>query len=167
MTNNVVIYLYNDFGDNMKKVFIISIVLGIIFSLIFYLNYKKNNNEFKDIDTLYFIQISAYKNVKSISTETKKLESYLIIKEEDNLYHIYVGLTKKLKNLEKIKEFYKKSDDNIYVRKKRVNCKKFISELENYEILLSSAESKSAIEKVEKEVLNKYKEYNCENIRNG
>lgn len=167
MTNNVVIYLYNYFGDNMKKVFIISIVLGIIFSLILYLNYKKNTNDTKDINVLYFIQVSAFKNIKNISDKTKELESYIVIKEQDDLYHIYVGLTKNTKNLEKIKEFYKRNDDNIYVREKSVSCKNFIKELDNYEILLSSAESKRTVEKIEKEVLKKYKEYNCENIRNG
>ncbi len=167
MTNNVVFNLYNIFGDYMKKVITISVILGIIFSLILYLNYKKNINGVKETDTLYFIQVSAYKNVKNISDKTKALENYIVVKEDDNLYHIYIGLTKNLKNLEKIKEFYKKNGDNIYVREKVVSCKNFISELNNYETLLSSAESKKTVERIEKEVLKKYKEYNCENIRNG
>ena len=167
MTNNVLFYLYNVFGENMKKVIVVSIILGIIFSLIIYLNYRKNVNDKKEINILYFLQISAYKNVENISNKTKNLDSYLVIKENDNLYHIYIGLTKDSKNLEKIKEFYKKSNDNIYVREKVVSCKNFISELSNYEILLSNAESKDIVEKIEKEVLKKYKEYNCENIRNG
>lgn len=167
MTNNVDFNLYNKFGDKMKKIFIVSIILGIIFSLIIYLNYKKNINDNLEINKLYFFQVSAYKNLENIANKTKDLESYIVIKESDNLYHIYVGLTKDLKNLQKIKEFYTKNGDNIYVREKSVSCKKFISDLNNYEVLLSSAESKTSIEKIEKEVLKKYKEYNCENIRNG
>ena len=167
MTNNVGFNLYNEHGDNMKKVFIVSIVLGIVFSLILYLNYKKNINENVEINKLYFFQISAYKNLENVKNKTKNLESYIVIKENDNLYHIYVGLTKNLKNLQKIKEFYSKNGDNIYVREKNVGCENFMSDLNNYEVLLSSAESKKAIEKIEKEVLKKYKEYNCENVRNG
>ena len=167
MTNNVVLYLYNKRGDNMKKVFVISITLGIIFSLILYLNYRKNTQSITKIDTLYFFQVSAYKNLENIANKTKDLESYIVVKESDDLYHIYIGLTKNLENLRKIKEFYKKSDDNIYVREKNVSCKEFIIELNNYEVLLSTASSKEAVEKIEKEVLKKYKEYNCENIRNG
>ncbi len=167
MTNNVGFNLYNEHGDNMKKVFIVSIVLGIVFSLILYLNYKKNINENVEINKLYFFQISAYKNLENVKNKTKNLESYIVIKENDNLYHIYVGLTKNLKNLQKIKEFYSKNGDNIYVREKNVGCENFMSDLNNYEVLLSTAESKKAIEKIEKEVLKKYKEYNCENVRNG
>ena len=167
MTNNVVFNLYNIPGDNMRKVFIISVLLGIIFSLIIYLNYKKNIDSKIEVNTLYFLQISAYKNVKNISNKTKNLNNYLVIKESDNLYHIYIGLTKNPKNIEKIKEFYKKTDDNIYVREKVVSCSEFISELNNYDTLLLNTESEEVVKKIQKEVLKKYKEYNCENIRNG
>jgi hypothetical protein len=167
MTNNVVFYLYNRFGDNMKRVFIISIILGIIFSLILYLNYKKNLNDIDSKVTLYFFQVSAYKNIENVSNKTKNLNSYLVIKESDNLYHIYIALTKNLENFKKIKELYEKNGDNIYVREKIVGCEKFILELDNYEVLISKVESKEAVERIQKDVLKKYKDYNCENIRNG
>lgn len=167
MTNNVVFYLYNVFGDYMKKIFIFSITFGFIFSLLLFLNYRKNMNDKTELNKLYFFQISAYKDLKNAANKTKYLESYIVIKEKDQLYHIYIGLTKSLKNVSKIKEFYNKNGNNIYVREKNVNCKNFIKDLDNYEILLSSAESKESIEKIEREVLKKYKEYNCENIRNG
>lgn len=158
MTNNMVFYLYNSFGDCMKKVFVFSITTGIIFSLLLILNYKKNINSNDHYETLYFVQVSAYKSVENISKITKSLDSYIVTHEDDNLYHIYVGITKNKKNLEKIKEFYIKKGNNIYVREKIVRCKNFLKELDNYEILL---ENSNNISLTLKEILKKYSE--CEN----
>ncbi len=167
MTNNMVFNLYNKLGDNMKKTLILSILLGVIFSLILYLNYKKNTEIKNNNNILYFLQVAAYKDLNNVNKEINNLQSYIVIEEIDNLYHIYVGITLDQKNFEKVKEFYKKNDYNIYVREKVVNCKNFISDLKNYDILLSKSNSKNSVDKIEKEVLKKYKEYNCENIRNG
>ena len=146
----------------MKKVFVFSITTGIIFSLLLILNYKKNINIKEYYETFYFVQIYAYKNVENISKITKGLDNYIVIKEDDDLYHIYVGITKNKNNLEKIKEFYTKKGNNIYVREKAVRCKNFLDDSDNYEILL---ENSNNISSVLKEILKEYSE--CENKRNG
>ena len=162
MTNNMVFNLYNLSGDNMKKVFIFSITIGIIFSLLLILNYKKNINDKKYYQSLYFIQVAAYENTSNVSKMTKELDNYIVVKEEDDLYHIYVAITKNKKNLEKIKEFYTKKGNNIYVREKIVSCKNFLNDVDNYELLL---ENSNNILSVEKEILKSFD--NCENKRDG
>ena len=162
MTNNMVFNLYNLFGDYMKKIFVFSITLGIIFSLLLILNYKKNINEKKYLETLYFMQLAAYENSSNVSKITKELDSYIVMKEDDNLYHVYVGIVKNKRNLEKIKEFYIKNGNNIYVREKMVRCKNFLNEIDNYEILL---EKSNNILPIEKEILKKFND--CENKRDG
>jgi len=162
MTNNMVFNLYNLFGDYMKKIFVFSITLGIIFSLLLILNYKKNINEKKYLETLYFMQLAAYENSSNVSKITKELDSYIVMKEDDNLYHVYVGIVKNKRNLEKIKEFYIKNGNNIYVREKIVRCKNFLNEIDNYEILL---ENSNNILSIEKEILKKFND--CENKRDG
>ena len=111
---------------------------------------------------LYFVQLAAYESASNVSKITKELDSYVVVKEDDNLYHVYVAITKNKKNLEKIKEFYIKNGNNIYVREKIVRCKSFLNDIDNYDILL---EKSSSILSVEKEILKKYS--NCENKRNG
>ena len=162
MTNNMVFNLYNLFGDYMKKIFVFSITLGIIFSLLLILNYKKNINAKKYLETLYFMQLAAYENSSNVSKITKELDSYIVMKEDDNLYHVYVGIVKNKRNLEKIKEFYIKNGNNIYVREKMVRCKNFLNEIDNYEILL---ENSNNILSIEKEILKKFND--CENKRDG
>ena len=146
----------------MKKVFVFSITTGIIFSLLLLLNYRKNITEQEHFELLYFIQIAAYKNTANVSKITKELDSYIVIKEEDNLYHIYIAITKNKKNLEKIKEFYIKKGNNIYVREKKVSCKNFLNQIDNYELLL---ENSNNILSIEKEILKSFND--CENKRNG
>ena len=158
----MVFNLYNLFGDYMKKIFVFSITLGIIFSLLLVLNYKKNINEKKYLETLYFMQLAAYEKSSNVSKITKELDSYIVMKEDDNLYHVYVGIVKNKRNLEKIKEFYIKNGNNIYVREKMVRCKNFLNEIDNYEILL---ENSNNILSIEKEILKKFND--CENKRDG
>ena len=146
----------------MKKVFVFSITIGIIFSLLLILNYKKNINDKEYFETLYFIQLAAYKAPSNISKLTKELDSYIVINEDDNLYHVYVAIVKNKKNLEKIKDFYIKKGNNIYVREKIVRCKSFLNEIDNYEILL---ENSNNILSIEKEILKRFS--NCENKRDG
>ena len=146
----------------MKKVFVFSITIGIIFSLLLILNYKKNINDKETYETLYFIQTAAYKTIQNVSKITKNLDNYIVIKEEDDLYHVYIAITKNKKNLQKIKEFYTKNGNNIYVREKIVRCKSFLNEIDNYEVLL---ESSNNILLVEKEILKSFD--SCENKRNG
>ena len=85
-----------------------------------------------------------------------------MINEDDNLYHVYVAIVKNKKNLEKIKDFYIKKGNNIYVREKIVRCKSFLNEIDNYEILL---ENSNNILSIEKEILKRFS--NCENKRDG
>ena len=146
----------------MKKVFVFSITIVIIFSLLLILNYKKNINDKETYETLYFIQTAAYKTIQNVSKITKNLDNYIVIKEEDDLYHVYIAITKNKKNLQKIKEFYTKNGNNIYVREKIVRCKSFLNEIDNYEVLL---ESSNNILLVEKEILKSFD--SCENKRNG
>ncbi len=139
----------------MKKTIIISVILGIIFSLFAFINYN-NNKDAESVETeVYFLQIGAYKKYDNVSSITKTLPNYLVVKEL-NLYHVYVGISKSLDNIEKIKVFYTKNGNNIYMRSKNIYCKKFIKNLETYDYLLNKTEDKETIYAVNKEILKSY-----------
>ncbi len=142
----------------MKKIIIISVIFGILFSIILYINYKSNSNKEDTLTNVYFLQIGAYKNYENVSIATKLIPSYLVIKEND-LYHIYIGITKNSKNVEKIKEFYTKNGNNIYVSNKNIIGNDFVKKLETYDYLLSEAKDEEVIYTINKEILNSYEEY--------
>ena len=129
MTNNMAFFMYNllEVRCYMKKVIIISLILGTIFSLFMFFNYKSNSNKEKRVTNteIYFLQIGAYKNHENVTNITKTLPYYLVI-EEEKLYHVYVGITKSEENAKKIKEFYTKSGNNIYIRAKTLSNENFI-----------------------------------------
>ncbi len=142
----------------MKKKIIIAVLFGVIFSVILYLNYKNNSSKNTSFTDVYFLQFGAYQKYENVSIATKLIPSYLVIKE-DNLYHIYVGITKNKENADKIKEFYNKNGNNIYVSSKNIEEKEFIKKLESYDYLLKEAKSEEVINAINKEILNIYEEY--------
>lgn len=144
----------------MKKIIIVSIILGVVFSFIILFNYEKNSKNDDDIainSQVHFLQVGAYKNYKNVTNITKTLPNYLVI-EEDSLYHVYVGISKNSQNIEKIKVFYKESVNNIYVRTKSINCEEFLKDLDTYDHLLSSVKDKNSALLVNKQILNSYDE---------
>ncbi len=147
----------------MKKIIIVSVLIGVGVSLFLYFNYKNNNNEELAINSkIYMLQIGAYKNYENVSKITKTLNSY-VIEEQENLHHVYVGLTGNEKNIDKIKAFYEKNGDNIYVRVKNIDNEEFMKKLSAYDYMISSAESKDAILTINKEILKTYEELKHEN----
>lgn len=146
----------------MYKKIIISILfcflLGSSCAFVVYNTYKKESLENKPRETkIYFIQLGAFKNYKNVDKITKTLSSYLVV-EENGLYKVYVSMTASKKNLEKLKEFFIQSNNNIYVKEKKINNNSFITKLNKYDSLLKETNDYETIKMINKEVLNKYKE---------
>ena len=119
----------------MNKKFLMSIficlLLGFMCAFIVYKSYNKDNM-------------------------TKTLKNYLVI-EENNLFFVYVGITKNKKNLLKLEEFFKRKGNNIYIKHKKINNKNFINKINKYDALLSETNDYDTIEIINKEVLSLYK----------
>ena len=95
------------------------------------------------IDKLYFIQIGVYSNLEEMKQKLSNLENYTYTKEKE-LYHVYVGITKKEENKKKLEEYF----DNLL---KETNDEKAIETICNqilnkYEELVVNAESKGNTE---------------------
>ena len=147
----------------MNKNFIIvllSLVIGVLSGLFIYKEYKANyipKEEVKGYEKIYLLQIGAYKKEKNVEKFTKLLPNYYVDYEK-GVYHIYIGVLRNLKNLDKIEEFYKVFGNNIYVREKYVDNLDYIKMIETYESIISKTEKKEVVYVINKELLNKYKE---------
>jgi hypothetical protein len=102
------------------------------------------------------LQYGVYKDELNMSKALKDYKKYLYIKEDDG-YHLYIGITKSNENIQKIKEFYDKKGNNIYVKESIENNKAFISILKEYDKIIGIAENND-IEEIEKIVISNYKE---------
>lgn len=143
----------------MKKNFLIplvvSIVLGFISAQIVYSTYRKNLEDSKY--NAYLIQIGSYTNEESISSIYSDDFKYLVMKE-DNMYNVYAGITTDLINANKIKNIYEKKDLEISIKPTVIDNIEFISNLEQYDILISEVDSDDNIISISDVILSSYEE---------
>lgn len=143
----------------MKKNFLIplfiSIVLGFISAQIVYSTYRKNLEDSKY--NAYLIQIGSYTNEESIRSMYSDEFKYLVMKE-DNKYNVYAGITTDLINANKIKNIYEKKDLEISIKPTVIDNVEFISNLEQYDILISEVDSDDNIISISDVILSSYEE---------
>ena len=143
----------------MKKNFwiplTIAIVLGFISAQIVYSTYK--NNLSSSSYNAYLLQIASFENVDSISSDMKDNADYLIV-NENNMYNVYVGITTDLSNANKIKNIYEKKDIEVYIKARVINNIEFVSNLEQYDLLISEVENEDNLISISDVVLSSYEE---------
>ncbi len=133
----------------------IAIVLGFISAQIVYSTYR--NNLSSSSYNAYLLQIASFENVDSISSDMKDNADYLIV-NENNMYNVYVGITTDLSNANKIKNIYEKKDIEVYIKPTVINNIEFVSNLEQYDLLISEVENEDNLISISDVVLSSYEE---------
>ena len=143
----------------MKKNFWIpltlAIVLGFVSAQIVSSTYR--NNLSSSSYNAYLLQIASFENVDSISSDMKNNTDYLIV-NENNMYNVYVGITTDLSNANKIKNIYEKKNIEVYIKPTVINNIEFVSNLEQYDLLLSEVENEDNLISISDVVLSSYEE---------
>ncbi len=145
----------------MKKKFLctilISIFLGSFCGKIVFNHYQENEMVFQEKSKVYFLQQGVYSQKDTLDENVAKLtaSTYTL---EDGEYHVYVGITKNSKNVDKIVEMYKDLGISLYMKEVSISNAEFINNLEQYDILLKSAQTKDEIMAVNKVILASYDE---------
>ena len=143
----------------MKKNFVIplviSIVLGFISAQIVYSTYRKNleNTDYN----VYLIQAGRYNNKDDLEKDFSLDDEYIIL-EEDGVYNVYVGMTTDLINANKIKNLYSNKNYDTYIKPTVVNNIEFVSNLEQYDILMSEVDDEENIISINDVILSSYEE---------
>lgn len=143
----------------MKKNFwiplTIAIVLGFVSAQIVYSTYR--NNLSSSSYNAYLLQIASFENVDSINRDMKDNADYLIV-NENNMYNVYVGITTDLSNANKIKNIYEKKNIEVYIKPTVINNIEFVSNLEQYDLLISEVENEDNLISISDVVLSSYEE---------
>lgn len=146
----------------MKKyllTFIIALIIGFFLSNFFLKQYddfegiKVSNNG----ETLYFIQYGVFSSLESLEENTIALQNY-VYNKQDNLYYVYVGITKLKENAEKIINYYKSIGNETIIKEYDITNKSFLGLLENYDTVLKNTNDETAIASIINQVLVKYEE---------
>lgn len=144
----------------MKKTFIymlVAIILGGISGKILYQKYDETELVFNESNRAYFLQEGVYETKDSLERNTKDIDPKLVI-NKNNKYYVYVGISKSLDGINKIKKTYKKKGYSTTKKEIEVADDSFLTNLEQYDILLDSAISADDILTIEEVVLSNYEE---------
>lgn len=146
----------------MKKyalTFLIAIVIGFFLSNFFINQY----NEYEGIkvsgtgEKLYFIQYGVFSSLDSMEENTINLQNY-VYNQEDNMYYVYVGITKEKDNAEKIVKYYNNIGYDTIIKNFEITNKEFLNLLINYDTILKATDDETAISSLINQVLLKYEE---------
>lgn len=129
---------------------IFPIVIGFILGVVIYSDYK--NNLDNSVYNAYLIQIGSFNDDSNIDKS-----KYLVILE-DGIYNVYAGITTKLSNAIKIKEIYEEEKINSIIKPTIINNIEFISNLKQYDLLLSEINQKDNIKSVNDVIISNYEE---------
>lgn len=131
-----------------KKIILILIALSLCFSFLMYKIYRKTENKSTPI---YLIQVGAYKDYNNLSEATKNYENYIVRKEE-GLYKIFIGVTKDEKVLSKLLSIYLDGRDN-YKKVLKIANEEFVQNLTIYDNIIKHTDNKENINLVVKSSL--------------
>ena len=136
----------------------ISIIIGSICGkLMFNIYNKEMTDVFKSSEKLLFLQSGVYSSKESMETECRRLNSYIYTKD-DKYYRVFIGITKQSALVNKLKEYYGDTANDIYVKEIEVNNPAFNEILDQYDQLLANTDDKETIWTIIKQVLSKYEE---------
>lgn len=147
----------------MKMNFLISILcallLGCLCATFIFKEYKESENVFGLSNSVYFLQYGVYTTKDSLDIKTEK---YIEL-EEDGKYYVYVGMTTSMDNAKKIQSTYKEKGIELYIKESYVSNNEFVSELSQYDILLSSSKTEEEMNSILSTVLASYEEFVLKN----
>ncbi len=133
----------------------VAIISGGIIGIALFSEYKETSSVFSDKKKLYFLEEGIYSSKKLLEYNTKNIDPKLIV-EKDGKYHLYVGITGEQKNISKIKNIYKNKGYSIYEKELEIDNLEFLSNVEQFDILLDNANNESDISAIEEVVLSNY-----------
>ena len=147
----------------MKK-YIVSILFGLLIGFFLsktlleeYHGYTKVKTVSSTGVTAYFVKYGEYDSIDELEKETISLVNY-IYTEKDNKYSVYIGITTKPENLEKLITYFKNMNYNVTTEEFIITNKDYINYLENADKLLANTNDLTVLGEVSSQILSKYEE---------
>ena len=110
-----------------------------------------------EVKGVYFLQVGVYSSKESMEENVSKIP-YYIYQIDNDKYYVYVAMSLKEENANKLKDFFIAAGYNIYVKKFGVSNTAFLTVLEQYDIMLEQAPDTSSYSAICGQVLAKYEE---------
>ena len=131
-----------------------SILVGFLFGKVIFDNYHKRSVlAFNEGEKVYLVKLASYDSLEEIENSKS-----LLVLSNDSSYNLYAGITKQKDNANKIISYYKDSYKDITIDTLYVNDLKFLTELKEYDKLVSIVTKKDDLISIESIILANYKE---------
>lgn len=142
-----------------KNTIIIFFIIAILIIIASKFQTAKKNlaQAFLKNDTYYFIQEGIYTSEKIMKENVKDINIKYVENKNDK-YYVYLGITKSETNAIKIKEIYQEMGYKVYIEEVRLANAEFSSNIEQFDLLINSANTKSEILTITEVVLANYEE---------
>ena len=147
----------------MKKyipIILLSIITSLIMVKLVYDQYDTKENiktVFNKDETIYLVRVGIYSTFESMKENTMNL-SYYIYNIENNMYYVYVGITKDLENYNKIAGYFKTLGYDNYRTEITIKSDAFIENLKQYDMLLKETTDNKIVNAICSQVLALYEE---------
>lgn len=144
----------------MKKTFIL-IIIAISSGLLlgkytFDRYYEFNAQEVFDYENnVYMIKYGTYNSYDEMINNTIDLNRYVFV-NDNNLYTVYISITKTLGNAKKILTIYNKKYNDLEIEKVPISNDEFIQNLTEYEKLLDASFDEKNLAIVQNQILSSY-----------
>ncbi len=121
--------------------------------------YNKVNSvyAYDNKNTIYLLQLGVYNSLDTMNSDTKDINNKLVIKDKKN-YYVYVGISKDKNNLKKISKIYNRLGYNLYLKEEYINNEFFLTNIEQFDILLKNAKTEDEINSINSVILSSYEE---------
>ena len=148
----------------MKKSVLLCLFIGVSLGIYMYSRYDQKELNLVSLTDkkIYLFQYGVYDNKNSL----EKIKIKHITNLENNKYYVYVAATTKKANVEKLENYFKKQNINVYVKEIIIDYELY-DVLKQYDLLLDEAETDTSIKTIIETVLTKYEENNGQNKRNA
>ncbi len=103
-------------------------------------------------EKIYMLKYGSYSSEDDMSNKLKDIDRYIYI-EEDGNYSVYLAITKTLDNANKILNLYTLKNIKLEIEKLSIDNEEFISNLNEYEKLLSATEDEKSLLIIQRQIL--------------
>jgi len=147
----------------MKRKLIRSVIIPLLFAVclgfygakIAYGFYQVKENVNEVSHNAYAIQYGVYTSADTLKKTISNLDNY-VVSLEDGKYYIYLGFTTNYKNLSKMRNIYEDKGIEVYTKEIYISDSEFVSNLEQFDILIDSVSEEDDILSINEAILSTY-----------
>ena len=144
----------------MKKIILkglIFVLLGFLLGEFIFGNKLKELKRLNNKETFYFLEEGIYQDKDILNNNLIKIGKK-VVDYKDNKYYVYLGITKDLEVVEKLKEIYEEEGYKVYKKEKYLSSEEFSTNVDQFDLLIKQATDKEEILTIEEVVLANYDE---------